>query len=115
MLPEAVGSEREPLLAYFKRRRAYEDRDFSGFDTAGLIRFREEKKRFAGEPYDTLFARWKARDLAALANAYGPTPGRRASISTQFSTHILDYDYDLFGNLTSKNHKRTNAEIPTEL
>src|SRR5205085_9168905 len=64
-LREVPDSEQERILAYFKRRRAYEERDFSDFDTAALIRFREEKNHFTGAPYDALYARWKVRNLAA--------------------------------------------------
>ena len=115
LLPEAKNFEQEQLLAYFKRRLAYEDRDFSNFDTAGLIRLREEKLRFAGEPYETMYAAWKAADLRILNSSSGPDVEIQSATPTRFSTHVLDYDYDLFGTLASKNHKRTNAEIPTEL
>ena len=114
-LPEVASSEQERLLAYFKRRHAYEDRDFSAFDTAGIIHFREQKKHFAGTHYEALYARWKAADTAPSTEARGGVPPVPGTTTGRFSTHVLDYDYDLFGTLTSKNHKRTDAESPTEL
>jgi hypothetical protein len=111
LLPNVQNSEEQELLSYFRRRRAYEDRDFSNFDTAGLIRFREDKTRFAGERYEALYATWKARDGAAS----DAVPELQLPAPARFSTFVLAYDYDLFGTLTSKDHKRRNAEIPTEL
>jgi hypothetical protein len=119
-LPGALGSGEGQLFAYFKRRRAYEDRDFSNFDTATLIRFREEKKQFAAERYEVLYAKWCARQPAGSACPSLRHPSRlesdletgdaiQSTVGTPFKTHILDYDYDLFGTLTTKNHKRTNA------
>ena len=112
-LSGAADSEHERLLAYFKRRLAYENRDFSTFDTAGIIHFREEKNHFAGEHYEALYTRWKDTEAARLTNANRPIPGLQGMRTPRFSTYVLDYDYDLFGTLTSKNHKRTDAESPT--
>ena|SRR5437867_604880 len=114
-LSGAADSEHERLLAYFKRRLAYENRDFSTFDTAGIIHFREEKNHFAGEHYEALYTRWKDTEAARLTNANRPIPGLQGMRTPRFSTYVLDHDYDLFGTLTSKNHKRTDAESPTEL
>lgn len=113
--PDVNVAENEQLIAYFRRRRAYEERDFSDFDTAGLIRFREEKKRFASEPYERLYTVWKGQDLEELRNFSAQAFNHQTPVSERFSTHVLDYDYDLFGTLTNGNHKRTNPEIQTEL
>jgi hypothetical protein len=114
-LPDAGDSRPLRLLDYFKKRRAYEDQDFSAFDTAGIIHLREEKKHFAGEPYETLYARWKASDAAPLTDTQGPVHAVQGTATGRFSTYVLDYDYELFGTLTSKKHKRTDTEIPTEV
>jgi hypothetical protein len=113
--PALNQSETERLLAYFRKRRSYEERDFSEFDTAGLICFREEKTHFAGEPYDTLFSDWKARELADSTNENGPHSDISDARARRLTTYILNYDYDLFGTLAGKNHKRRNGGIPTEL
>jgi hypothetical protein len=114
-LPEAISLEDERLLTYFKNRRAYEQRDFSAFDTAAIIHFRNEKSHFAGDRYETLYTRWKTADAASLRNADASRQVGTTTSAGHFSTHILDYDYDLFGTLTSKNHKRTDEKNPTEL
>lgn len=111
---DPVGSDRESLLAYFKRRRLYENQDFSDFDTASLIRLREEKKRFAGESYEALYSRWKAGELASLGNASNSRPDFPSVSPRQFSTYLLEHDYDLFGTLTHGNIKRRNTEVQTE-
>jgi len=112
---DPTNREQERLLAYFKRRRAYENRDFSEFDTPGLIRFREEKNQFAGERYETLYSRWEAGVLALFGSGQSAGDATPGASDPRFSTHVLDYDYDLFGTLTSKNHKRSNTESPTLL
>ena len=77
-----------------------EARDFSRLDTARIIRYREEKKQFAGEQYDSLYAVWVSAGDSAVLPAMSPEPAADQLID-QFSTHVLDYGYDLFGSLTS--------------
>ncbi len=111
---DPVDPEQQRLLAYFQRRRLYENRDFSDFDTATLIRFREEKKHFAGEPHEALYTRWKAGDSTSLDNAPQSGTALHGTSLRQFSTYLLEHDYDLFGTLTHECNKRTNAELQTE-
>ena len=112
--PDPVDPEQQRLLAYFQRRRLYENQDFSDFDTAGLIRFREEKKRFAGEPYEALYTQWKAGDLESLGSALRSGPASSGTPIRQFSTYLLEHDYGLFGSLTHEYDKRRNNELQTE-
>src|SRR6266571_7965790 len=85
--PYPGDPEQQRILAYFQRRRQYENQDYSDFDTAALIRFREEKKRFAGEPYEALYTQWKAGDLASLCRAPSSGPAPQDTSLTQFSTY----------------------------
>src|SRR5206468_4924278 len=57
-LNAASGPLSQELLDYFEMRREYEAKDFSRFDTARLIRYREAKNRFAGADYEGLYSRW---------------------------------------------------------
>jgi len=95
------------LLAYFKKRHAYEARDFTQFDTEALIRFREEKARFASAAYEALYEWWSRRNTIRY--------GSERSASECFATLALSHDYDLFGNLTKRGGKPSRTQIPTEL
>ncbi len=110
---EPVNPELQRLIAYFRRRRAYEDQDFSEFDTATLIQFREEKKKFAGESYEALYTEWKSGNPSFSGDPQARTALQHNSRG-QFSTYLLDHDYELFGSVTRDYDKRTNDEIQTQ-
>ena len=114
-LPDASNAEQERLLAYFKSRRAYEDRDFTHFDTSALIHFREEKNHFAGDYYETLYSVWKAADVDAADHDQNPPDAPQDASQSRFATQVLEHNYDLFGTLTSRNRKRTKTESQTEI
>jgi len=88
------------LLNYFESRRQYEARDFSRFDTAGLIRYREDKKRFSVERFEALYERWQRSGAGAILEALRPGEPPKEVPAERFSTSVLKYDYDLFGTLT---------------
>lgn len=90
------------LLAYFEARRAYETRDFSSFDTARLIRYREEKNRFGDEHYEELFRQWRRGGAPALLAILSPNGALKEVPCERFSTYVLNHDYDLFGTLTNR-------------
>ena len=90
------------MLDHFTARQQYETRDFSRFDTAGLIRYREEKKQFAGDRYETLYDRWRAGGAAAVLAVLQPDrESAEIPPMERFSTYVLEYDYEMFGTLTS--------------
>jgi len=110
-----LGQDRAPidpatqqLLDYFETRQQYEARDFSRFDTARLIRYREEKKQFAGEEYESLYTQWQAGGTAAVLAVLHPGKALKEAPVERFSTCVLSHDYDLFGTLTSR------SRVPTE-
>jgi hypothetical protein len=101
-------------LAYFQRRRRYENQDFSDFDTAALIQFREEKKHFAGESYEALYTRWRIDETAGRRPLIGADIPGHDALGSHFSTFLLEQDYELFGTLTRHAVKRRNAISQTE-
>jgi hypothetical protein len=95
------------LLDYFEARAAFEARDFSTFDTARLIRFRQEKRQFA--PYEALYSTWQAGGKAAVCTALGH---RESAVACPewFSTYLVSHDFDLFGNITAYPRVRPRQE-----
>ena len=86
------------LIAHFEARRLYEAQQWSGFDRAKLIQFRDERTQFSGPRFDSLYERWNVGGEAALRSILNPktasgTPGHGA-----FSTCLLEENYDLFGS-----------------
>ncbi len=105
--PPALDPEKRHLLAYFEARKAYEARDFSGFDTARLIRFREQKNEFSAPRYDALYGEWKVHGQRALSAGLSTESGRNGIPSEHFGTYVVEHDYDLFGRIA---HKGTVAD-----
>jgi len=98
---EPLDPATRELFDHFEARRQYEMRDFSQFDTASLISYREDRKRFAGERYEALYERWRAGGTAAVLAVLHPDLEVKEVQVDRFSTCVLEYDYDLFGTLTS--------------
>src|SRR2546425_2129214 len=92
-----IDSESRELLDYFEMRRDYEAEEFSRFDTARLIRYRDAKKRFATASHQALYTQWQAGGNAAIVTTLHPSPEAKADVIDRFSTYVLGYDYDLFG------------------
>jgi hypothetical protein len=105
---KGINPATRQLLDYFEARREYEARDFSRFDTARLIRFREQKRQFAGQPYESLFGHWQAGGKAAVLGVLEPNSDPNQAPSERFSTYVLNHDYRLFGTLASGLHERGN-------
>lgn len=104
-----LDPERKQLLAYFAAREQYEARDFSQFDTQRLIRYREEKRQFAGERYETLYTAWKTtREVGDIASRppEKESPNVRGEL---FAAYVLPHNYDLFGTLTTSPRMRERA------
>jgi len=110
-----AGPDTRPLFDYFEMRQEHEARDFSRFDTARLIRYREAKKQFAGEHYEELYTQWKAGGRAAVLAILSPGQDLKEPPIERFSTYVLNHDYDLFGTLTSQSAERpVAAGVQTE-
>lgn len=100
--------ETRQLLEHFEARQQFEARDFSRFDTARLIRYREEKKRFSGEHFEALYTRWGTGGAAAVLEVLHPGQAVKEPAAERFSTCVVEYDYDLFGTLTARPQKAAN-------
>jgi hypothetical protein len=85
------------LEYYFAMRRLCEAKEFSSFDRAKLIRFRQEQREFSGAKKEALFARWKAGGDAAVTGILAPEPVAQPMLRGTFSTHLLEHDYGMFG------------------
>jgi hypothetical protein len=115
-LTGSTGAPMDPevrqLLEHFETCRQYEARDFSRFDTARLIRYREDKARFSGPRFEGLYERWRAGGAGAVLEILRSGPALKELPVDTFSTCVLEYDYDLFGTLTTG---RENASDRTPL
>lgn len=88
---EDIPDDQARLLRFFEMRHKWDARDFAGFSTEKVIRYREEKQRFVGAEFDALYCRWLAEGVRA----------RRAEdhAASAFRTFLLPHDYELFGSL----------------
>lgn len=106
----ALDPATKALLDYFESRRQYESRDFSRFDTASVIRYRETKKQFAGEGYEALYTEWTAGGTTAVLSTLQPGARSEEILIDRFSTYVLEHDYELFGTLTIASHSETETD-----
>jgi hypothetical protein len=98
----AQQAHTQQILDYFRMRREYKARDFSQFDTARLIRYREAKKQFSEERFEGLYEQWLLTGTAAgLINPALDSDLEETQVE-RFSTYVLNHDYDLFGTLTKQ-------------
>ena len=108
-----IDAETGELLDYFEARRQYDARDFSQFDTAGLIRYREHKKRFTGGHVEALYEQWRAHGTGTVLQVLHPGEAAKAMPVDRFSTYVLEYDYGVFGTLTAGS-KKASAQTQTQ-
>ena len=89
----------DKLLEYFEARRLFEGKQFTSFDRAKLIRFRDQQEAYSRPKVDALYQRWKAGgDITSLSNS-SPKQGLEPNHSGHFSTCLLKQTYDFFGNI----------------
>src|SRR5262249_34466725 len=94
-LLRGLGTEPQSreLLDYFEMRRQYEAKDFTRFDTARLIRYREAKNRFGGDDYEAMYQTWLPSGFASMQAPVNPVHNKKDTRIPQFSTFVLDHDY----------------------
>lgn len=85
------------LLAYFRSRREYEKADWSSFDRARLIQFRNDAREFSGGRYETLYRLWHEQGEAAIHAALNAAASPPRNVKATFSMHVLEHDYDFLG------------------
>jgi hypothetical protein len=83
------------LLDYFQVRRKFETRDFTGLDTDRIIRYREEKRRYADATYEQMYLRWLREGESALRHRDSRCEATRRS----FRTMLIAHDYDILGGI----------------
>lgn len=74
------------LVRYFEARKQFETRQYSGFDQLRLDQFREDRRVFAGERVEALYAQWSTLGENALA------PISASGIT--FRTHLFKNGYE---------------------
>ena len=85
------------MLEYFAMRRLYEAKEFSSFDRAKLIRFREDQREFSSQQHEALYTRWKTCGDHAISAVLAPERAAQPVMRGAFSTHLLEHDYGMFG------------------
>jgi hypothetical protein len=102
-----TGANRPPvdpmitrLLGYFSDRDAYEKGDLKRFDQVKLIRFREDRREFSTDHFDSLFDRWKGGGDSAVVQILSPETATPSFGKREFETYLSAFRYDLFGTLT---------------
>lgn len=89
------------LLEYFGTRYLHETKQLAGFDRSKLLRLRDDREAFSDRENEDLYERWKLAGDDAVRAVLASESGARRSMCAAFSTHLLEHDYDLFGNLTA--------------
>jgi len=92
----------ENILEYFEARQLFEAKQFDSFDRAKLIRFRDQQEKYSGSKLEALYERWKSGGDISSPASLSPKQDSQASCSGRFSTYLLEYSYDLFGNITAR-------------
>lgn len=90
-LESPVPPERLELLEYFETRRRFETRDFTGLETAQIVRYRAQKGIFSDDKHEEMYRRWREAGVAALF------PEVRTPRGIGFRTYLLPHDYGMFG------------------
>jgi hypothetical protein len=90
------------LVRHFEARQQFEARHFASFDRGKLLRFRDERDEFSGPTFEAQYELWKAKGEPGLAQFLDPERPLRKQVSGSFSTHLLEYDYDIFGTVTAR-------------
>jgi len=96
------------LLNFFADRVRFERRELSSFDQAKLIQFRRDREEFSDASSEKLFQQWRASEDEGVLAILAPESTSRPSCSATFSSHVLPFNYELFGSLLNA---RKEAEI----
>jgi hypothetical protein len=92
--PTPLTPDELELLDYFQIRRKFEARDFTGLDTDRIIRYREEKRRYADVAHEELYRCWLTEGEHALRRI-PPSETIRGS----FRTMLILHDYEILGGI----------------
>ena len=92
--PTPLTPDELELVDYFQVRRKFEARDFAGLDTDRIIRYREEKRRFADTAHEELYRCWLTDGERALRRV-PPCEMTHGS----FRTMLIPHDYNILGGM----------------
>jgi hypothetical protein len=105
LLANGTGLPSDPLatrlLEHFEARRQHEAREWTAFDRARLIGYRNDLQEFSGERFEAFYRLWKASGGAALKALLNSQPHDAGPRRWTFSTCELKENYDLFGYITT--------------
>jgi hypothetical protein len=87
------------LLNFFADRVRFERRDLAAFDQGKLIQFRRDREEFSNASSEKLFERWRTAGDEGVLAVLAPESMAKAPCSATFSSHILEFNYELFGSL----------------
>ena len=91
----------DQLRNYFRLRQRYEDRAFSAFDRADLIRLRDARARFSDPKHEALFTAWRSCGDAVFTANRADARTRDSIVAHpihgSFRTHLLRHDYSFLG------------------
>jgi hypothetical protein len=85
------------MIEYFVARARYESQQLDSFDRARLIQLRNDRERFSGPEFETLYQTWKTGGEAAILQNSKAPQSDQISIQATFSTHLLKQDFEFFG------------------
>src|SRR5207248_1644250 len=91
------------LLGYFRDRELYQRRELETFDQQKLIQFREDRRAFSEERYESLFERWRDGGDASVMRVLCPELVADSTLKCEFRTFLSAFRYELFGTLTNGN------------
>jgi hypothetical protein len=89
------------MLQHFEARRLHESRQWSSFDRAKLIRFRDDRHEFSGDKFDALYRVWSTNGGAAVEAVLSRQTASAAPVEGTFLSCRLEQNYDFFGSATT--------------
>jgi len=87
------------LIEYFQQRERYDRKDASTFTRSAVKQFRADRQQFSGAQYEQMFSDWRARGDSVVYAMLTQSSAPRCASSRRFSTHLLRFDYNLFGSV----------------
>jgi len=100
------------LLQFFRDRKAFDRGELAAFTQAKLIQFREDRRAFSSDQYDSLFAIWKDGGDATVMKILCPESGANRTPKCEFQTFQSPFNYELFGTPRSVLSQR--SKVPSD-
>lgn len=99
--PDSANAQKRAsrLIEYFQQRERYERKDASTFTPPAVKQFRVDRQQFSGAIYEQLFAGWRVQGDPVVYGNLAHLDAPRCASSPRFSTHLLRFDYNVFGSV----------------